>query len=299
MNKPVFILSLDCEGKWGVADHLTPDHPRTLGDASLQRAYRAIREVFDRYEVAATYAIVGLFGATRSHLDALDHRAVSATLPYARAAMDDLARGQVDGWHAPWLGEVIHARDEWALHGVTHTPFDQLDDRQVEAEFALLPDNFPAETFVYPRNRVAHRDRLPQHGVGGYRESLQRSRIANLAAEFFPFTAADAHPDAARDGEPIAIPAGQFVNWRSGPRNFVPRALSRLRARHLIEDAIARGGVAHYWTHPENVASAPATLENLEDVVALAAQYRDAGKIDILTQAQYCARLAERALAEG
>ena len=56
-----FILSLDCEGKWGVADHLDAQTHRSLADARLRAAYRDILAALDRYDIAATFAFVGLF----------------------------------------------------------------------------------------------------------------------------------------------------------------------------------------------------------------------------------------------
>lgn len=69
--------------------------------------------------------------------------------------------------------------------------------------------------------------------------------------------------------KPLSIPAGGFfVNWMSGGRRLVPPALSRLRARRLLERAARTGEVVHYWTHPENIASAPATLGVLRGILA-------------------------------
>ena len=285
-----FILSLDCEGKWGMADMLDPSLERDLSDARLREAYGAIRRLLDRYELPATFACVELFVSPRAHLASLDHGAVARRLPYTRAAMDALAAGRWDGWHAPWMDEMITARDERGSHGVTHTPFDQLSPDDVAYEFSLSGIARAPQTLVFPRNRVAHVDALTDFGITGYRSALERSRAGNLLSEFWPLQQSD--PMTA--GTPTAIPAGKFVNWRSGPRNFVPRALSRLRAKSVLDHAVATGGVAHFWTHPENVATAPATLDNLEDIVALAARYRDEGRIETMTQRDYCERLRTR-----
>ena len=75
-----------------------------------------------------------------------------------------------------------------------------------------------------------------------------------------------------------------FINWRSGARKLVPTAVTRRRARNLLGDAVRTGGVAHFWLHPENIASAPATLANLEAVVSEIVRMRDAGQIRVETQ---------------
>jgi hypothetical protein len=102
-----------------------------------------------------------------------------------------------------------------------------------------------------------------------------------------------ARPDTevAEDHPPIRIPAGYFINWRSGARRLVPVGLSSLRARLLLERAASCNGIVHYWTHPENIASAPDTLKVLRRIIRHAAEMRDAGRCDILTQAEYCGAL--------
>ena len=63
-----FILSLDCEGKWGVADHLTPANHAQLTDAKLREAYRSILDLLDRYAIPATFAYVGCFSLSAVEL---------------------------------------------------------------------------------------------------------------------------------------------------------------------------------------------------------------------------------------
>ena len=66
-----FILSLDCEGKWGVADTLTPFEHATLSNARLIEAYGQILALLDEFDIPATFAFVGLYGESASSLAAL------------------------------------------------------------------------------------------------------------------------------------------------------------------------------------------------------------------------------------
>lgn len=292
-----FILSLDCEGKWGVADMLTPFEHDALSTARLIDAYGMILALLDEYEVPATFAFVGLFGESQASLAALFpelDRLAERSPDYLGAALRDLRDGSRDGWSGKWAVEAVkgaRAKHELALHGVTHTPWGSIDRDFARDDLALLPLLQPAlrqaETFVFPRNEVAHVDLLAGIGIKGYRLARTfRSRAASLASEFnLVSTPEDAIPPA---GGLCLIPAGYFVNWRHGARRLVPRSLSRLRARRMLLGAETRGRIVHYWLHPENVASAPATLDNLRDVIAIAARLRDAGRCEILTQKSYC-----------
>ena len=74
-----FILSLDCEGKWGVADHLDAGIHAALTDAALRRTYGEIVEALDRREIPATFAVVDFF--TAALRGALDFLAAALRVP--------------------------------------------------------------------------------------------------------------------------------------------------------------------------------------------------------------------------
>jgi peptidoglycan/xylan/chitin deacetylase (PgdA/CDA1 family) len=281
-----FILSLDCEGKWGVADHLDATHRETLSDARLKRAYRSIVELLDRYEIPATFAFVGTFTWSRetAQLDALREFASLAPYYFDRA-LAEIPSGE--GWFGEWAVDMLPTEHEIALHGATHLPWGGLDERIARAELQLLP-TMPrvagAETYVFPRNQVNHTHLLGDAGIKGWRAARKLPRLRSLLSEFNLFSAPD-RPTAPE------IPAGYFVNWRSGLRRLVPPAVSRLRARNMLALAARTGGVVHYWTHPENIASAPGTLDVLDGILAEVARSRNAGTTRVLTQRDYCREL--------
>jgi peptidoglycan/xylan/chitin deacetylase (PgdA/CDA1 family) len=296
-----FILSLDCEGKWGVADRLTPGLRTALADARLRAAYAALLAALDRFDVPATFAFVGTFSLARERLRDLRPalEGLSRELPrYLGPALVDLAAPGSEGWSGEWAVEAVTAartRHELALHGATHVPWDDpaMTADLARRELALV---FEAEapilrhvtTYVYPRNAVAHRDVLHEFGIAGVRGArLRTSRVANLLAEFDLWAEPDRDP---APSTPLEVPAGYFVNWLAGARRLVPPGLSRLRVRRMLEHADRTGGVVHLWTHPENFATAPSTLGLLRGMLADAAQMRDAGRCEVLTQDEYCRR---------
>lgn len=290
-----FILSFDCEGKWGVADHLGGFH-RSLTDARLRRAYGQIVELLDQFSIPATFAFVGCFAEEETGLRRLmpQLRALEVTAPhYLGPALTDMTEGSREGWHGGWAVQQVaasHTSHEIALHGVTHVPWTELDRNGVSEELKLLAEmETPvrnARTFIYPRNKIAHVDALAAAGIAGYRlAARKRSRLASLASEFNVF--ARPEDDPVGHTPPVAIPAGFFVNWQSGARRMVPGDVSLLRARRLLETAGRTGGVVHYWMHPENIATAPATLNLLRGIVELASRARDAGRCEVLTQIAY------------
>jgi peptidoglycan/xylan/chitin deacetylase (PgdA/CDA1 family) len=276
----VAIVSLDCEGKWGVADHLAASGADRLTDERLRWAYRSITGALDRRSVPATFAFVELFLCPDRARQLDLTRVLAEGQPYLRPVIDALG-GADEGWSAPWALDLVHRRHEIATHGFSHTPWDQLTAAQASVEIDLVPRE-RRRSMVFPRNRVRHADLLPRRGCLGYRAARPvASRIASFASEFNLLTASDR----ANGGE--AVPAGVFINWLSGPRRLVPRAVTRLRARRILDHAARTGGVAHFWTHPENIATHPETLKNFNGVIDEIARAAHRGDVRPMTQLEF------------
>lgn len=277
-----FILSFDCEGKWGVADHLGPAHHRTLTDDRLKWAYRSIIDLLDRFEIPATFAFVGAFTWNRETADIERLREFGNAVPeYLGPALQDLAKGG-EGWFGDWAVDLVPSVHEIALHGATHVPWGAIDEATARQEIELLdamPRVSAATTYVFPRNQVNHTGVLSTIGIKAWRECRSMTAARSLLSEFNVFSAPD-YP-----GQ--SIPAGRFVNWRSGVRRLVPPVLSRHRAKRMLARAAATRGIVHYWTHPENIASAPSTLHVLEGILAEVKKASDRGLVRTLRQADY------------
>jgi peptidoglycan/xylan/chitin deacetylase (PgdA/CDA1 family) len=291
-----FILSFDCEGKWGIADHLRPEHDALLSGGRLTEAYGWIAALLAETEVPATFAFTELMLLDPAALAALPGAEIAARLPYTSAAFAEIAAGRFDGWSLPEVAALVADRHEIATHGVTHAPWGEIDAAQARFELSLTA-RAPGQTFIFPRNQVAHVEVLAEAGFTGYRLGPPpRSRAVSLLQEANLASRSEPVPSAA---VPQPIPAGYFINWRSGPRRLVPPALTRARARRILNHAARTGGVAHFWTHPENIASAPGTLVNLRAVIEEAVKLRDAGRIEIQTQRDFVSALHGATSAEA
>lgn len=306
MDAGCFIISLDCEGKWGMADHIGPHHDRFLTTENLENAYTRIGALFARHHVPATFAFVMAFTLSPAEFARHRERFVDVEieggnwLRHFRRQMED---GHAEGWFAPRAFDEVRARPEHEIgcHGFSHLPLGISGVGRREAEHEIgAASTVAAEkgvelrTFVFPRNLIAHTSVLAAAGYTGYRGRLVQSEgVSGKLSELNVAESAQAH--GGWSGTLRVIPPGHFLNWRRGVRKLVPRPVTVRRWRHILEDAADRGRVAHLWLHPHNVIDGPETFDTLSSIVAYAAKLRDRGKIAIVTQRQYCEQLAAAA----
>jgi peptidoglycan/xylan/chitin deacetylase (PgdA/CDA1 family) len=301
-SPPTFIMSLDCEGKWGMADGLKPFHQAALTTPRIVGAYRQLLAMLDRHQIPATFAFVMAFT-----LNEEEHRAFPALQgrdpadAWLAHYWNDMEAGRTDGWHVPEALEMVRAggAHEIASHSFCHRPLDEasIDADAAAAELAEVAKaarlkGLSLETLVFPRNAVGNLRAVRDAGYIGYRERLDRpgGRIASLLDEFS--TSANPQPPLGEREGMVAIPPGRFFNWRHGARRLVPPAVTARRWHNQLERCAEEGGIVHLWLHPHNLITGPETAEVLDQVLADVARLRDAGRIAVLTQRDYCRRQA-------
>ena len=301
MDSARFIVSLDCEGKWGMADHLQPYHHELLTDEAIAAAYQQLVAIFGRYEIPATFAFVMAFTFTAEEREGFrDELLGDEDDAWLRPYREAVAGGYVGGWHQPAALEIVQAAGvhEIACHSFCHRPLGDGSisaagaERELDCALAVAGlKRLDFETFVFPRNEIGHLDALRSHGFIGYRQRLRRptgrvGRALSLAEEFNVWTASQ-RPVPAADGL-VPIPSGRFLNWRFGLRAKVPPQATVARWRHQLRSAAQTSGVVHLWLHPHNLITGPGTAALLEQVLVEAATMRDRGGIRVVTQRDYC-----------
>ena len=301
LSPPTVIISLDCEGKWGMAD-LDPPYFRDLTSASLSVAYRQLLAMFARYEVAATFAFVMAFtlsAAEREQFPVLDRWGDpdDAWLAHYWRSLDE---GQAEGWHEPEPFALVRdsGRHEIAAHGFCHRSLGEAAIDQAGATRELADAARAAQlkgvelkTLVFPRNEVGHLPAVAAAGYLGYRARLDRpSGIFGRGVALLDELAVNAAPQQPLQSTAglVAIPAGHFFNWRFGMRRLVPPAVTKARWRNQLRKCVRDGGVVHLWLHPHNLITGPSTAPVLESVLAEIARLRDRGQVAVMTQQRYC-----------
>src|SRR3989338_4097292 len=284
-----FIISFDCEGKWGAVDLDIDCYRHCYTNTNLINAYRKLTTLLDKYQIKATFAFVTAFtfSVDQYHDVRRDFREVFIHgKAWLHNFYKEILAENYEGWFTPQCYQIIKqaAVHEIASHGFTHLPLDEniisLDDCSYELAMTkkhASHGNDPNQTFVYPRNQIGFVSELDSAGFIGYREALKKTgRLSSFLSELNIFsTAIDL--SAPNNALPISIPAGRILNWRCGFRRKIPISLTIKRWEYILDDAIKNQKTAHLWTHPHNFITGDNMYILLESIIKRVAQAQKKG----------------------
>lgn len=281
MSQGVFTLSLDCEGLWGVADHLEAS-TKSINQNSLSEVYSYIDDILSYYSIKATFAFTTLF--TQNEHDILKYK--------------DIIKPYIDGqdeWYrhiynameheslSGWLGRefYLQARDnghEIAWHGLTHHPLGQATKESVikfevsESLEIFKKENLAVNTIVFPRNDVGHLQLLKRSGFDAYRKGIieqpkiYSNKYYRVIDELNIFKSSQEFKQL-KKSPMISLPAGYFLNWPSGPRRLIPNEITCKRWNNIVKNASRKSEQAHMWFHPHNMITAPSMRDTFESII--------------------------------
>lgn len=299
-DKAVFVLSLDCEGLWGMADNAVTMTDGIISSAGLDRAYEFLGRTLDRCDVRATAAFVSAFAAPREAV--MEHlreiRELAQLLPHWFGWLqprlekgDDAAFEGLEGHR--YHNVLAKAGHEIGWHGSTHIPLlNSTPALAVDLELALARSlgasvGGMAQSVIWPRNQIGHLDRVRAAGFSSYRDGAGHGllhRMTSMVREFNVWDRGSRQIPCNRDGWRIA-PAGFFLNWPSGTRSLVPMQVTRSRWKSMLRAAVRQGGYVHMWFHPHNFITAPALQELFSEVMQEVASLIRSGDLLSLTMA--------------
>lgn len=283
------LISLDCEGKWGMADDARVVSDQVLTHRSLVSTYERLLETLEKNELSATFAVVGLFVAGPDEATSHVSRALGDPLRthWLKHARQALAQGSNDGWFLEELPNMLDrsGRHELASHGYSHLPFTIQGFTREHAleELTLMRDlvdrrSWSISSMVFPRNGIAHTSLLPEFGIDRYRNSPENdsfiARVRSLLSEYNVCASAEGLPIVAE-----RVAGGRFLNWRRGARRMVPAQLTLSRWQQILEKASAGGRCAHMWFHPHNLITGYKQWDLVERVLGAAGKYVQDGRL--------------------
>ncbi len=304
LERAAFLVSIDTEMAWGLQHR--PDSGYRYDREREDLA--SLLELFDRYEVPATFATVGHLMLDRCReIDGRKHpeivRPAYAWLDGDWFDKDPCSDHQLEPtWYAPDVVARIRAAEtghEIASHGFSHMMAGEPGctrasfESDIRAALRVASDiGVDLRSFVYPRNQIGHVDVLIDAGIEAYRGRRPRPTRRPGMIEAVVDRTVGSERTAVRpiweDGI-VNLPATILFDLDGRRRTS---ALWLMQVRLRLRQAVARRSLFHVWFHPYNLRARPAeTLAGLDKLLASAARHRDLGRLDTITMGQLAARL--------
>ncbi|WP_336035066.1 polysaccharide deacetylase family protein [Halobacterium yunchengense] len=289
-ERGIVVVSVDAELGWGFHD--LPEPPAERVEAARTGWIRLLG-LLDEYDVPATWAVVGHLFLDDCDGEHADHPTPDGWFERERG---DWA-GRRDLRFADGLLERVDAASaghEVGAHSFSHALFGRRETTPEVARAELAATRAaadrPLDSFVFPRNSVAHRDALADAGYTCYRglspepapeRPVERVRkLARLAARTTPPVV---RPVVDEHGL-VNVPASQFLFDFEGGARAVCETLADdpvvARARRGVDAAARSGGVYHAWLHPNNVRN-DRHARRLRRVLGHVAARRDEGAVRV------------------
>ncbi len=292
LPKPIFILSVDLELAWGYI--LYPEGKALAllrSDPDQGRgAVNFLINVLEKYDIPATWAVVGQLLLGKGQGKGI----ISPEMPqFKEGWLDwDFYRKVCDSplyYGVDIIDRILKSsvKHEIGLHSFSHTLFSQCSRDVARAEVeqglkAVKRFGINPVSFVFPENEIGYVDLLKENGFQIYRgDDLTRGK-KNQKLLIRKFNQAI--------DEVIASPVEP--KWMSGIWEIPGSMLfcdSQLpftllpRARFGLSRAVRANKVFHIWLHPRNLLSYKRLAKDLERFLALVAQKKYEGKLEVMT----------------
>ncbi|WP_340097692.1 polysaccharide deacetylase family protein [Salinibaculum salinum] len=302
-------LSVDAELGWGWHDLDSPPNDRI---EAARQSWQRLQGLLSEFSVPATWAIVG-----HLLLDDCDGRHQSHP-----AGVDWFERETGEWRERPDLrfgGELVNdlqtARVDHDIgsHTFSHVPLssDKADRETARAELERSVETaanygLSMKSFVYPRNRVGHRDLLVEYGFTTYRGNRPKTwvdendtlgTVAKLVRGTVPGTGPPVVDPVVDEFGLVNIPASLYLFGFEGRARSVAEAVYAdpmvLKARHGIDAAADDDGVFHMWLHPNNLVD-ERDFARMRAILSYVDDRRRAGDVTVATMATVADEVRKR-----
>lgn len=300
LSQGVFLFTVDLELAWGMA-HTRSFHvlEQLRADTSHARqALDALLESLERYEVPATWAVVGhLFLDRCQRVNGVCHADVARVSQgwYDVDPASDIGRAPLF-YGRDIVDRIMSSRIQHEIghHSFSHVPFDSCSAEVAEAEVAegqrlARQMGITLRSFVFPRNKVGHVGVLEGHGFRIYRgrnlvHNVPGGRLGWALGGALDLAFAPPCQPRAR-GNIWEVPSSLYFSESRFPITLLPRAklgvLRAARARRIF----------HVFLHDWNLVTDPGLGSKVDKLLAFVARHRERGNLETITMSDLAARL--------
>jgi peptidoglycan/xylan/chitin deacetylase (PgdA/CDA1 family) len=271
MKKGTLCISFDVELLWGRhGGNWLPFEQRAN---RVRPVIKKLLQLFKKYEIPATWAMVGHLFYTNDKLPSL----------YAPDIMQSISRVK---------------DQEIGCHSLFHTDFKSPFCTKERAEMEIKEcvrlaktKKISLKSFVFPYNAVDHLDILTKYKFTCYRGDDQysvHSPIKKLALLFdlFTPTGSPVYIPQKKNGL-VEIPGSFYFLSARGYRKYIPRGVRYRKAKAGIDRAIKEKKIFHVWTHPiDFTEGSDILLYDFECMMRYASKLRSDGLLQIKNMGQ-------------
>jgi peptidoglycan/xylan/chitin deacetylase (PgdA/CDA1 family) len=318
LEKGAFLLSIDTELAWGSV-HNGSFQSRSGHYARTREAINRLLELQERYEIRATWAMVGhLFLDSCRRENGIKHPEITRpTYDWFEGDWFDVDpcsdAGADPFWYGPDIVKQVQAcpvPQEIGCHGFSHMIVGDTGCSRECFNSELRACVEQAEkwgvtlkSFIFPRNSVGHLDVLAENGFSTYRGWTPAwftrfpgrfRQLARLVDSVVPVAPPAVSPQ--RSGLMWDLPASYFYPHRDGWAKYIPVGIAVRKSKLGLERAARQRSMFHLWFHPFNLASDPdGLLKGLEEIFIHVNRLREAGKMTNPTMGDLSEMLQEAA----
>ncbi len=306
-DRGIFLLSLDTELAWGMVDKPVSLINNLVYFHNTRGAIDGIIELLDRYQISATWALVG--SLLLDQPDFCEEFVNNVTKRLKTILKDQYLASlqQQDIWCCKDIFERIKSAStpqEIGSHGFTHLVMgaENVTRERASTEFRLgmkvvKQQGEKPVSFVFPRNTIDYLEELADAGFityrgvepawyvstcGGFR------KICHILDQVFAITPPVVMPTCTANNL-VDIPASMLYLSMDGFRKYIPLRSRVRKAKKGIQRAIDERKIFHLWFHPFNIASDRRMIMGLEEIFTMVDEERDRGRVQVMTMGQVAA----------
>ncbi len=285
-----FTISIDVELLFATTKYDQPIQPSYPPSIKPEREIvERILELFSKYDIPATWAIVGDLLSSESDWKGEYAKNYDDPLKYGRDITE-------------WLKNTS-PKQEIGSHSFGHISYNEasIDREVISTDIANVKKvhnaaGLPFETFIFPYNMVGYRDLLAKNGVSVYRGVSRRwyhsipcrfiHRLLNLSSFLTAITPRTVTAMIDETGI-VNIPDSMLLFSRQGYRSLVSsKKLIKIGLAGLNR-AVERREIFHLWFHPSNfLYKTDEQFYVLEAILKHAQHLKENGQLEILTMSE-------------
>ena len=285
---PIFMVSIDTELIWGVADkpnHIAYSLMNKYPDKT-RKIFSDLLQLFEKYNIPVTWATVGHLFLERCEGHAC-LRAPSNNW-YEHDPCTDIDANRLH-YGLDIIEEIMSNKvnHEIGYHTFSHANFarcskDVANDEIKEGKKLAAELGIKLRSFVFPRNEIGQLDILKENGFEIFRgTNIQRwdpkqrffHRMFNGAADKCFVRAIN---PIWRNGIWEVPSSMQFMDFQ------IPSSLM-IRSFFGLENAIKNNNIFHIYFHPYDFLIKPCLATYLDKLLASVAKKRSSGKLQVMT----------------